>query len=66
MVSKKGFVERRDEGDYAVRRPDSKRASVVVPTQRQAIEWAKEHGMPNPDVERVRHTDKGKPDQWRK
>lgn len=66
MVSKKGFVERRDGGDYAVRRPDSKRASVVVPTQRQAIEWAREHGIENPDVERVRRTDKGKPDQWRK
>ncbi|QKC79410.1 DUF2188 domain-containing protein [Mesorhizobium erdmanii] len=61
------YVERREQGDYAVRRPDSQRASDVLPTQRQAIERAREL-EPNtrPDVERVRHTSVGKPDQWRK
>jgi hypothetical protein len=28
------FVERRPQGDYAVRRPNSERASAVLPTQR--------------------------------
>ena len=61
------FVERRPEGDYAVRKPDSERASAVTPTQGEAIERAKEL---NPNaaihVERVRNTNVGKPDKWRK
>ena len=36
------FVERRPQGDYAVRRPSSERASHVFPTQREAIERARE------------------------
>lgn len=61
------FVEQREEGDYAVRRANSKRASAVLPTQHEAIDRAKEL---EPDatilVERVRHTSKGRPDKWRK
>jgi hypothetical protein len=61
------FVERRDEGDYAVRKADSQRASAVEPTQKEAIERAREL---NPDaaihVERVRNTASGSPDKWRK
>lgn len=70
MVSmKQQFIEHRPErADYAVRKPNSSRASVVKPTQREAIDWAKAH---NPDggqilVERVRTTDRGHPDRWRK
>lgn len=61
------FVEQRPEGDFAVRRPNSDRASAVLPTQAEAIERARElnPGTP-PLVERVRHTSIGKPDQWRK
>jgi hypothetical protein len=61
------FVERRDEGDYAVRKAGSERASAVETTQKKAIERAKEID-PNakPHIERVRHTSHGKPDQWRK
>ena len=67
MADKRLFVERRPEGDYAVRRPNSERASAVLPTQSQAIEKAKQlnPGI-TPLVERVRHTAVGKPDQWRK
>lgn len=62
------FIERRPQGDYAVRKPNSGRASVVTATQAEAIDWAKAH---NPDggqilVERVRNTDHGHPDKWRK
>lgn len=61
------FVERRPQGDFAVRRPDSERASAVRSTQGEAIDRAREL---NPDaaihVERVRHTNRGGPDQWRK
>jgi hypothetical protein len=60
------FVERRSQRDYAVRRPNSQRASDVLPTQAQAIDRAKQLN-PNrtPLVERVRHTNRGNPDRWR-
>lgn len=61
------FIERRDGGDYAVRKPNSERASIVTPTQAEAIEAARRM---NPNaiihVERVRETPNGKPDHWRK
>lgn len=61
------FVERLPDGNYAVRKPDADRASAVKPTQEEAIERAKEL---NPNaaihVERVRNTNVGKPDKWRK
>jgi hypothetical protein len=66
---KKGqlFVERRPQGDFAVRKADAQRASAVLPTQAAAIERAMELN-PNgrPLVERVRHTTVGGPDKWRK
>ncbi|MBP29065.1 DUF2188 domain-containing protein [Methylobacterium brachiatum] len=68
MVDKKQtFVERRPQGDFAVRRPNSERASAVLPTQRQAIERARELSPDRtPLVERVRNTTGGHPDKWRK
>jgi hypothetical protein len=61
------FVERRPQGDYAVRRPNSQRASDVKPTQREAIDRARElNPTGTPLVERVRYTDRGHPDKWRK
>jgi hypothetical protein len=61
------YVERRPQADYAVRREGSDRASAVTSTQAKAIERAQQIA-PNtkPVVERVRHTSRGKPDQWRK
>lgn len=69
MANKNGgqlYVERRSQGDYAVRRPGSERASAIEPTQRQAIGRAKQI-EPNstPMVERVRNTTGGSPDKWR-
>jgi len=61
------FVERRSEGDYAVRRGSSPRASAVLPTQAEAIARARELNPGKaPLVERVRYTGRGKPDKWRK
>lgn len=61
------FVERRPQGDYAVRKANSERASAVRPTQAEAIERARElNPEKSPLVERVRHTDRGNPDKWRK
>ena len=61
------FVERRPEGDYAVRKPDSARASAIAPTQKEAIDIAKKinPGIA-PHVERIRDTKVGGRDKWRK
>ena len=61
------FVERRTEGDYAVRKGGSKRASAVAPTQAEAIARARAmYPMATILAERVRYTAGGKPDKWRK
>ena len=67
MQPNRFFIERRTEGDYAVRRPDSDRASAVAETQAEAIERAREID-PNATifVERVRDTSIGHRDKWRK
>ena len=55
------YVERRVQGDYAVRRLGSERASAVESTQRQAIErrsrlsrirrrWLSESAIPTSDI----------------
>jgi hypothetical protein len=67
-MSGKLFIERREEeGDYAIRRPDADRISGHEATQAEAIERAREID-PNAAilVERVRNTDRGQRDKWRK
>jgi hypothetical protein len=62
------FIEQRSsEGDYAVRRPGAERASAIEQTQSAAIERAREIA-PNASilVERVRITNIGGRDKWRK
>ncbi len=67
MPKKELYVERREEGDYAIRRPGSDRASDVRDTQSDAIDRARDI---EPDaaihVERVRNTNRGSRDKWRK
>lgn len=67
MSNKDLFIEQRPQGDFAVRRANSERASAVEETQSKAIARAREL-EPNATVlvERVRHTSVGKPDKWRK
>jgi hypothetical protein len=61
------YVERRPDGEYAVRRANSERASDVLPTQREAIERARELSPGSrPQVERVRKGSGNSPDKWRK
>ena len=59
------FIERGENGQYRVLKPNAERASAVTNTQAEAIAWAKET---NPDaaihVERVREVGPG-PDKWR-
>jgi len=60
------YIERRPQGDYAVRRGNSQRASDVKPTQRDAIDRARQlNPQGTPLVERVRKTDVGRRDKWR-
>jgi hypothetical protein len=64
---KQFYVERRPEGDYAVRRGGAQRASALEPTQAEAIDRAREMDPRAPiHVERVRNTDCGTRDHWRK
>lgn len=65
--SEKIYVEQRPTGDYAVRRANSERASAIEPTQKKAIERAREMNPGvGPHVERVRETKAGGRDKWRK
>lgn len=67
MSDNRLYIERRPQGDYAVRRANSDRASAVAPTQAEAIQRARDLNPGTaPHVERVRHTTVGKPDRWRK
>lgn len=61
------YVERRPEGDYAVRRGGAQRASAVEATQADAIDRARQIDPNAPiHVERVRNTNRGTRDHWRK
>ena len=66
-MKKEVFIEQRPQGDYAIRRPGAGRASGVEPTQAEAIDRAREIA-PNSSilVERVRDTNVGGRDKWRK
>ena len=60
------YIERTEDGRYAVRGEGSDRASCVFDTQGEAIERAKElNPNDHPDVERVRVTEQGGRDKWR-
>lgn len=60
------YIERTEDGRYAVRTEDSDRASGIFDTQHEAIDRAKElNPDDHPDVERVRDTNRGVRDKWR-
>ena len=66
-MNKKLYVERQEGGRYAVRHGGANRASAVCETQAEAIDRARQlNPGHSPDVERVRRTNRGQPDQWRK
>jgi hypothetical protein len=61
------YIERNSAGNYEVKERGNPKPLAVAPTQKQAEQKAAElrPGVA-PDVERVKHTDRGHPDQWRK
>jgi uncharacterized protein YdaT len=66
MSDKRIYVEKRDDG-YVVRKPGAERVSAIEPTQKAAIERAREiNPGVAPHVERVRDTDCGGRDKWRR
>jgi hypothetical protein len=67
MAKNELYIERREQGDYAVRKPGSERASTTGRTQAEAIERAREmYPDATVHVERVRDTNFGGRDKWRK
>lgn len=67
MASNAVYIERREDGEYAVRKPGSERASAILPTQDEAIKRARRmHPDAAIHVERVRDTNVGGRDKWRK
>lgn len=68
-MSKPGnvYVEPHEGGGYSVKREGAKRASAVLPTQKEAIARARElQPDKKPNVARVRETPGGDPDKFRK
>jgi hypothetical protein len=60
------YIERRPDGRYNVTKPNARRPSAVLPTQREAIDRARElNPGGRPVVERVRNTTRGGRDRWR-
>jgi len=60
------YVERRPDGRYNVTKPNAKRPSAILPTQKEAIGKARElNPGGKPLVERVRNTSEGGRDKWR-
>jgi hypothetical protein len=66
MAKREIYIEQRPAGDFAVRKPGSARASVVESTQREAIDIGRKIAPKAAiHVERIRHTSRGRPDEWR-
>lgn len=61
------YIEKREQGDYAIRRPGSERASAICRTVEEAVARSRQI---NPDtavyVERVCDTNVGGRDKWRR
>ena len=61
------YIEQTDGGQYSAKKGGAKRASVIEDTQAKAIERAKEiDKKASVHIERVRDTNRGSRDKWRK
>jgi hypothetical protein len=65
MADPRRFIEPRASGGYSVSKPRAQRASALVGTQGDGIEWTKVRGL-TPVPARVRTTKNGSPNQFRK
>jgi hypothetical protein len=60
------YVEQLPGGNYGVKETHDKKPIVTARTQEKAIEKAKQIDPKELLIERVRHTDRGGRDKWRK
>ena len=61
------YIERNPNGHYDVKVKGNPVPIAVAPTQKEAEQKAKQlEPTIRPDVERVKHTEKGVPGEWRK
>lgn len=60
------FIEKNEDGNFAVKRANTRRASAICDTQHDAIERARQMTDGPIHVERVRTTRIGSPDKWRR
>lgn len=66
-TNKHYLIERDEDKNYAVKTAHATRASRVFGTQKEAIEYALGlNPIDHPGVERVRHTEAGRPGEWRR
>jgi hypothetical protein len=67
MNNNQWYIERTEDGRYSAKKGGASRASAIEDTQADAIARAKQIDPNAPiHVERVRDTDRGSPDKWRK
>lgn len=61
------YIEKNRDGQFEVKEKGKSTPTAVAPTQKEAEEKVKTlfPGV-HPEVERVRHTEKGGPGKWRK
>ena len=60
------FIEKNNDGKFAIKRANTQRASAISDTQHDAIERARKMTDGPIHVERVRNTKVGSPDKWRR
>lgn len=59
------YIEKEEDGSFAVRRPGSERASAIRATQDEAIEWVRNrNSKARIFIERVHKTSVGGRDRW--
>ena len=67
MPKRHVYIERRPDGKYEVKLARQSNPGIVKGTQKAAIDAAKQrYPESQPDVERVRNTNRGHRDKWRK
>lgn len=67
MKNDQWYIEQNDDGRYSAKKGGVARASAIEDTQAEAIARAKQIDPTAPiHVERVRTTERGAPDKWRK
>jgi hypothetical protein len=66
-MSKHIYIEQTNDGRFGIKPGKAAPPVMTTRTQKEAIQYSKMMFPDSrPDVERVKHTNRGHPDQWRK